>query len=633
MEQVITPYTLGQLVLVGNPLFSPDGTMLAYTVGRIDIQKNRSLGDLCILRDGIHHMLSSDGSTGDAQWTDDNRLLFCSSAGDFSSDFSYIDPSSGAISPAFSIPYPRVSLAGCCDNAFFLTIPHIRPSDNRMGDCLVFDEVPFWRNGAGITNGRRLVLYRYRLTEGLQQITPADEDATFQDAADGQILYTSIRYQRGIADGCEGLYLKKRDGSTITLCPPERGLHIYFAHFFAGRILFVANKNLGDYEYPRYYTVSLDGGDITLLYETDSSFGSNVNSDVRLNRRHIARVHGDKVYFTTTRGGNGYLVSLSSSGDLSQPLTPEGCCDTFDLSPSGELIYCGFYGNKLAELYSADGRQLTNSSDCLAGLPLSSPLSCGFLASDGFDIDGWVMPPVHYEKGKQYPAIFHIHGGPRTAFGSIFFLEMQVWAAAGYFVCYCNPRGSDGKGTRFANLMGTYGTVDYQNFMEFTDHVLSVYTDIDPRRIGVTGGSYGGFLTNWIIGHTDRFKAAVSQRSIGNYISSEYLSDVGYEFNITQHGITARENPAALWDLSPLKYAVHAVTPTLFIQSEEDYRCYFPEALQMYTCLRSCGCEARVCLFKGENHELSRSGKPQNRIRRMEEIVDWMDRYLQPTAL
>src|SRR5699024_11134194 len=131
----------------------------------------------------------------------------------------------------------------------------------------------------------------------------------------------------------------------------------------------------------------------------------------------------------------------------------------------------------------------------------------------------WVMEPVGYEPGKKYPAILHIHGGPRTAFGSVFHNEMQLWASQGYFVLFCNPRGGDGRGMAFADLLDKYGDVDYKNLMEFTDECLKQYPDIDTGNVGVTGGSYGGFMTNWIIGHTDRFKASASQRSIANWIT------------------------------------------------------------------------------------------------------------------
>ena len=164
--------------------------------------------------------------------------------------------------------------------------------------------------------------------------------------------------------------------------------------------------------------------------------------------------------------------------------------------------------------------------------------------------------------------------------------------------------------------------------MLFTDKVLESYPAIDEKRVGVTGGSYGGFMTNWIIGHTGRFAAAASQRSISNWLSFYETSDIGYFFAADQVDGTPWTAMEKLWDQSPLKYADKVTTPTLFIHSDEDYRCPLSEGMQMFTAIKDHGVDARMCIFKGENHELSRSGKPKHRIRRLAEITGWFDKYL-----
>jgi acylaminoacyl-peptidase len=164
--------------------------------------------------------------------------------------------------------------------------------------------------------------------------------------------------------------------------------------------------------------------------------------------------------------------------------------------------------------------------------------------------------------------------------------------------------------------------------MNFADAVLKDFPDIDRSRLGVTGGSYGGYMTNWIIGHTDRFKAAASQRSISNWISKFGVTDIGYYFNANQIQGTPWFQVENLWNASPLKYADKAKTPTLFINSDQDYRCWMSEGIQMFTALKFHGVDSRLCLFHGECHELSRSGKPRHRIRRLDEIIGWMNKYL-----
>jgi dipeptidyl aminopeptidase/acylaminoacyl peptidase len=195
---------------------------------------------------------------------------------------------------------------------------------------------------------------------------------------------------------------------------------------------------------------------------------------------------------------------------------------------------------------------------------------------------------------------------------------------------YTNPRGSSGRGNDFANLQGKYGTIDYDDLMAVMDSAIEKYSFVDADRLGVTGGSYGGFMTNWMIGHTDRFKAAVSLRSIANWTSKFNTTDIGYYFNKDAMGTDPWEDGGAdkLWWHSPLKYADKVSTPTLFIHSEEDYRCWLAEGLQMFTALRYHGVDSRLVMFREENHELSRSGKPKHRLRRLQEMLAWFDRYL-----
>ena len=270
-------------------------------------------------------------------------------------------------------------------------------------------------------------------------------------------------------------------------------------------------------------------------------------------------------------------------------------------------------------------------TDCFSGAVTGQRMvgeTLYFLNTDGVDIDGFVMKPVGYEPGKRYPGILHIHGGPKMVFGPGFHHEMQLWAASGFFVCYCNPRGSCGKGNAFADLQGKYGEVDFRDLMEFTDEVLRRYPEIDADRMGVAGGSYGGFMTNWVIGHTDRFRCAVSQRSIANYVGDYLLSDIGYYYVPDQQLGTIWEHPERLWKASPLTYADRVKTPTLFIHADKDYRCTLANGLEMFAALKLHGVESKLCMFYGENHGLSREGKPSNRISRLSEILRWMDEHL-----
>ena len=164
--------------------------------------------------------------------------------------------------------------------------------------------------------------------------------------------------------------------------------------------------------------------------------------------------------------------------------------------------------------------------------------------------------------------------------------------------------------------------------MTFTDLAIEKYPQIDTEKMGVYGGSYGGFMTNWTIGHTDRFAAACSQRSISNWTSFYGVSDIGYYFAPDQTASDMWNDLDKMWDQSPIKYAPKVTTPTLFIHSDEDYRCPLDQGLQMYTKIKENGTDTKMYIFHGENHELSRSGKPKGRIKRLEAIKEWFDKYL-----
>ena len=248
--------------------------------------------------------------------------------------------------------------------------------------------------------------------------------------------------------------------------------------------------------------------------------------------------------------------------------------------------------------------------------------------NDGVQLTGWVIKPYGYKEGTKYPAIFDIHGGPKTVYGTVFMHEMQYWANEGYFVYWTNPRGADGRGDEFADIRGKYGTIDYSDLMKFTDVVLEKYPDIDKERLGETGGSYGGFMSNWILGHTDRFKAIATQRSIYNWVSFWGTSDIGPYFAADQCAASI-DNLEGLFHRSPMEEILkNAKTPTLIIHSDKDYRCPVSEGYQLYSALVEKGVESKLMLFHDETHELSRSGKPLNRIKRLKEITLWMGKHL-----
>lgn len=392
-------------------------------------------------------------------------------------------------------------------------------------------------------------------------------------------------------------------------------------------------KEHGLNENAKVYAVDIESGAITLLRDEQYAMYSSVGSDCRLGGGSQSCSKDGGLLHITTREGCSHLYRLTPDGSDVPVFCPDGSIDCMAASDgSSQVLFVGMLDMRLQELYALDlpsGRvkRLTHFNDeALKGRYVAKPEYLQ-VQSRGLTIGGWVLKPKDYDPEKQYPAVLDIHGGPKTVYGPVFMHEMQLWVSMGYFVFYCNPMGSDGRDNTFMDIRGHYGDTDYANLMDFTDAVLAAYPAIDQKRVCETGGSYGGFMTNWIVGHTDRFCCCASQRSISNWLGFYGVSDIGYYFAADQCDGDPWNAPEKLWAQSPLKYADKAVTPTLFIHSDEDYRCPLPEGLEMYTALMEHGVPSRLVLFHGENHELSRSGKPAHRLRRLKEITGWFEKY------
>lgn len=286
------------------------------------------------------------------------------------------------------------------------------------------------------------------------------------------------------------------------------------------------------------------------------------------------------------------------------------------------------------DIFSLDGvmsapRQLsTVNRDALAPLYVgaSEPLA---LRSGNVTVHGWVIKPPGFNPRRRYPTILQIHGGPHAQYGHCFFHEKQCMVGRGYVVVYVNPRGSTGYGLKHSNAIhADWGNRDYQDLMKVADWIFA-QPFVDRRRVGVTGGSYGGYMTNWIVGHTNRFAAAVTQRSVVSFESMSGTSDYGHDF-VEETGGTPWENVAALRRQSPLTYVKNIRTPLLIEHEEEDLRCPIEQAEQLFTALRALKRTVELVRFEGESHSLCRTGRPQNRGERLRRIIGWFDKYLKP---
>jgi dipeptidyl aminopeptidase/acylaminoacyl peptidase len=249
--------------------------------------------------------------------------------------------------------------------------------------------------------------------------------------------------------------------------------------------------------------------------------------------------------------------------------------------------------------------------------------------ADGNDLQGWIVKPPDFDPSKKYPSVLEIHGGPYLQYGNIYFHEFQYLAAQGYVVHFCNPRGGQGYGEEHARAIHTrWGTVDYADLMAWADYIEN-QPYIDSEKTGVAGGSYGGYMTSWIIGHTERFKAAVAQRVVSNTISFVGSSDVNWAFQDWWAGDSAPwDDMEHYWRQSPMAFIGNAKTPTLVVHSEQDMRCDPEQGVQLFVALKQLGVDTELLLFPEESHGLSREGRTDRRVLRLQHMVRWFDKYL-----
>jgi dipeptidyl aminopeptidase/acylaminoacyl peptidase len=345
---------------------------------------------------------------------------------------------------------------------------------------------------------------------------------------------------------------------------------------------------------------------------------------------------GKTIYFPAVCHGSSVLYSISIDGVEFQPVIGEGgVAGSFSFDRDQHFLAFS-YGRMddpgqiyLQDMVSSEKRPLTShNKDLFASVELSEVEEAWIKGPDGNDIQGWIVKPPGFDPSKRYPSILEIHGGPLTQYGNYFMHEFYFLAAQGYVVHFSNPRGGRGYGEEHAKaIWGGWGGADYADLMAWTDYVAQ-QSYIDPERMGVGGGSYGGYMTLWIIGHTHRFKAAVTMRCVSNLVSLWGSSDFNWTFQQDLSNKPPFEDLQKFWDHSPIKYIGNAKTPTLVIHNEMDLRCPIEQGEQVFVALKRLGVDSEMVRFPEEFHGLSRSGRTDRRIARLNHILRWFDKYL-----
>jgi dipeptidyl aminopeptidase/acylaminoacyl peptidase len=646
------PEDVYELVNCSDPRISPDGRRVAYTVTALDKELNDYRGAIWVapLDGSVEPRAFTSGERRDTtpRWSPDGRwLAFASNRGGDEKQTAnlYVIPAEGGEARRLCDLKENVeAIAWSPDSTRIAFTARVRDEayeeeDEKKRRPRRFVRIFHKLDSVGWTGDRRKHVFVVGLDgDEPRQLTHGDfEHENPAWSADGKrIVFDGLRDERWDTTLINRLYVVDADGGEPEALTGDDGSYESPALSPDGtRIAY--RMTVEDGTYPHHSQIGVmnaDGTDAKLL---------TTSLDLQCGPYPDARDpvwDGDRLLFSVEDGGNIHLyaVATDGAGEPELLLGGERVISGFDYR-EGKLAFVASTHTTMREVYAGeDGRRLTQVGRAFTeGRALAEPERFTAVSRDGYEVDAWLARPPGFEAGKKYPAILTIHGGPFTQYGTGFFDEFQVYAGGGYVVLFSNPRGGSGyseaHGRAIRGPVGDagpgWGTVDYDDLMAVVDTALEKFDFIDGDRLGVIGGSYGGFMTSWIVGHTHRFKAAVSERGVNNLVSMFGSSDLFWIFE-RQFGGPLWENVDLYLDRSPSTYAKSIETPVLVLHSENDLRCNIEQGEHLFTLLRLFGTDVELVRFPAESHELSRSGSPLHRATRFDVILEWFARYLSP---
>jgi dipeptidyl aminopeptidase/acylaminoacyl peptidase len=497
-------------------------------------------------------------------------------------------------------------------------------------DIVVVKDAKYISNGAGYLNAKRQHLYVFDINKkSLEQLTSGNDHNinSPQLSADGKyIVYaankTGLEYDGSRNQDIFRLEIASKETTPLTTHP----------HAQSQPRLSPDNKTIA-------YLHTEANFEQTDLWVMDSKGDKAKNLTKNFDRFAGAATWGardNKLYFLANDKGAVRLFAADpKNAKVSQVMPENKTLNNLSLSPTGKFaLFTMEDSTHLPALYRFDlsKKTLTKLTDfndnLLTTLALSPAEDVWFKNEKDMDVQGFVHKPINYVEGKKYPLVLNIKGGPGGMWGHRWFHENQMYAAKGYAVAYVNYRGSNGYGIAHSKAVRLdYGGADYQDNIQFLDVVLSQNTWIDDQKLYLTGGSHGGFLTNWITTKTDRFKAAVTQRSVSSWLSEAGTQEFTPKQMTAEFGGNIWTNFDYYWDRSPLQFADKVTTPTLIIHSDGDMITPIGQGQEWFYALKANGVPTEMVIFKGENHSLSRSGTPTNLVERLDRILEWFERY------
>jgi dipeptidyl aminopeptidase/acylaminoacyl peptidase len=665
-KRLITAEDLYQMELITGARISPDGRHVAYTIHRVDEKTEKKYANLWVVAtDGsspARQFTFGDQNDTSPRWSPDGQwIAFLSNRGDKEK------PAQVYLIPFFGgEARPLTSLAGSInsfewspDGKRLLLLARNtdaevleREKDEQKKKLGVvarhYDRIFYKLDGFGYLPKERLHIWTLDVPAGeAHQLTdhPVYDEADATWSPDGrQIAFISNRCQDpdGYPDR-DDIYLIPANGGPLRKIETPVGPKQRPSFSPDGKWLaFYAREgeDLG-YRNTNVWIAPVDGSapacDLTGLYDYHTSAWTINDLTEPETMPPTWSSDGSSIYFPSTYHGSSILLSVSAHGESRPPkieIGEGGVVGSFTFDhDQAKLAY--FYGRMddpgqvyVRDLATGQDRQLTQvNRDLLDNIELSKVEEAWFKGPDGNELQGWIMTPPGFDPSKKYPSILQIHGGPLTQYGKFFMHEFYYLSACGYVVYFCNPRGGRGYGETHAGaIWGDWGNRDYADLMAWADYVEKL-PYIDPQRMGVTGGSYGGYMTVWIIGHSTRFQAAVTMRCVSNFVSMWGSSDFNWHFQKQLNDKAPFEDLQFVWDHSPIAYIANAKTPTLVIHNEMDHRCPIEQGEQVFVALKRLNVDTEFVRFPDEFHGLSRSGRTDRRVARLKHIKRWFDKY------
>ncbi|MBI3650034.1 MAG: S9 family peptidase [Acidobacteria bacterium] len=648
----ITPEDYYAFQFLSDPQMAPDGERVAYVVTTVDRKQNRRFSSIWLTpldsATPPRQLTASHLSSHAPRWSPDGQALaFISARPSANETGETVRPQVWSLSMQGGEPHRLTSFKNGVssfqwspDGKRLVCVSRVGPSDNRTdnrerSDVRHYKHISYKFNDSGWFDDKRSHLFVVEVENGNTKVLTSGND---WDDSDPQWS----------PDGAHLAFVSNRTGKAFD---GDRNTDVFVIPADGGPLTKISDHPEPDYS-PRWSpdgkTLAFIGSvvesshpKIWLAASVGNSAAILAVNDLDLIPANLTWAEdGKALYFDAGVKGETQVFRVAVASQELKPITKGAhAVRNFVISDkTRKLVFMANDFTHLDDLYVLDmvadtsattGRKLTHLNErWWPQLELMEVERLSYKGADGWDVDGFFVKPRGWKAGAKYPMVLSIHGGPAGMYGVEWLHEFQVYAANGWAVFFTNPRGSTGYGEKFERgIKNEWGGKDYVDVMNGVETILKKYDWIDRERLGVTGGSYGGFLTNWIVGHTQLFKAAVTLRSVVNFISDEGTRDGAYGHK-RDFGGDLFEKFELYWERSPLQYAKNVKTPILILHSDNDYRVPLEQGEQWFRALKFYGATAELVIFPRENHNLTRTGEPRHLVESLNWQLYWFDKYL-----